>query len=70
MDQSLLKKTADDMDNASNTLKSVRTLQDAASQLRAIVEHRFTEAINNEDLGSIERFVGSDKYFLCYIKVY
>lgn len=56
MDQSLLKKTADDMDNASNMLKSVRTLQDAASQLRAIVEHRFTEAINNEDLGAIERF--------------
>lgn len=57
MDQSLLKKTADDMDNASKMLKSVRTLQDAASQLRAIVEHRFNEAINNEDLPSIERFI-------------
>lgn len=45
------------MNNASNMLKSVRTLQDAASQLRAIVEHRFSEAVNNEDLASIERYV-------------
>lgn len=56
MDQSVLRKTADDMDNASNLLKSMRTLQDAASQLRAIVEHKFSEAVNQEDLGSIERF--------------
>ncbi|XP_030749484.1 conserved oligomeric Golgi complex subunit 4 isoform X2 [Sitophilus oryzae] len=56
MDQSLLKKTANDMNNVSNMLKSVRTLQEAAAQLRAIVEHKFSEAVNNEDLGSIERF--------------
>lgn len=56
MDQSLLKRTANDMDNVSNMLKSVRTLQEAASQLRAIVEHKFNEAIANEDLVSIERF--------------
>ncbi|KAJ8938483.1 hypothetical protein NQ318_007119 [Aromia moschata] len=56
MDQSLLKRTANDMDNVSNMLKSVRTLQDAASQLRAIVEHKFNEAVNSEDLVSIERF--------------
>ncbi|CAH1105203.1 unnamed protein product [Psylliodes chrysocephalus] len=56
MDQSLLKRTANDMDNISNMLKSVRTLQDAASQLRAIVTHKFTEAVNAEDLVSIERF--------------
>ncbi|CAH2008212.1 unnamed protein product [Acanthoscelides obtectus] len=56
MDQSLLTKTATDMDNVSNIMKSVRTLQDAASQLRAIVEHEFNDAVNNEDLTSIERF--------------
>ncbi|KAG5876538.1 hypothetical protein JTB14_010309 [Gonioctena quinquepunctata] len=56
MDQSLLKRTANDMDNVSNMLRSVRTLQDAASQLRAIVEHKFNEAVNSEDLVSIERF--------------
>ncbi|XP_072401947.1 conserved oligomeric Golgi complex subunit 4 [Diabrotica undecimpunctata] len=56
MDQLLLKRTANDMDNVSNMLKSVRTLQDAASQLRAIVAHKFTEAVNTEDLVSIERF--------------
>lgn len=56
MDQTLLKRTANDMDNISNMLRSVRTLQDATSQLRAIVEHKFTEAVNTEDLVSIERF--------------
>ncbi|XP_076270281.1 conserved oligomeric Golgi complex subunit 4 [Rhynchophorus ferrugineus] len=56
MDQSLLKRTANDMNSVSNMLKSVRTLQEAAAQLRAIVEHRFNEAVNNEDLVSIERF--------------
>ncbi|KAJ8918456.1 hypothetical protein NQ315_008153 [Exocentrus adspersus] len=56
MDQTLLKRTANDMDNVSNMLRSVRTLQDATGQLRAIVEHKFTEAVNNEDLASIERF--------------
>ncbi|CAG9771862.1 unnamed protein product [Ceutorhynchus assimilis] len=56
MDQSLLKRTANDMNNVTNMLKSVRTLQDAASQLRAIVEHKFNEAITNEDLVSVERF--------------
>ncbi|VEN50170.1 unnamed protein product, partial [Callosobruchus maculatus] len=56
MDQSVLTKTATDMDNVSNIMKSVRTLQDASSQLRAIVEHKFNEAVNNEDLTSIERY--------------
>lgn len=56
MDQSLLQKTATDVENVSNTLKSVRTLQDATGQLRALVEHKFNEAVANEDLVSIERF--------------
>ncbi|XP_060518006.1 conserved oligomeric Golgi complex subunit 4 [Cylas formicarius] len=56
MDQTLLQRTANDMDNVSNMLKSVRTLQDATAQLRAIVEHKFTEAVNNEDLALIEKF--------------
>ncbi|XP_050307529.1 conserved oligomeric Golgi complex subunit 4 [Anthonomus grandis grandis] len=56
MDQSLLKRTANDTNNMSDMLKSVRTLQEATAQLRAIVEHKFDEAVNNEDLGSVERF--------------
>lgn len=56
MDQNLLRRTATDTENITNMMKSVRTLQDAANQLRAIVEHKFNEAVNTEDLPSIERF--------------
>jgi uncharacterized protein YoxC len=56
IDQSLLQRTATDVENVSGMLKSVRTLQDAASQLQAIVEHKFNEAVKNEDLVSVERF--------------
>ncbi|KAL1490378.1 hypothetical protein ABEB36_013087 [Hypothenemus hampei] len=56
MDQTLLKRTANDMNNVSNMLNSVRTLQEAANQLQAIVEHKFNEAVNAEDLAAIERF--------------
>lgn len=56
MDQSLLKRTASDVENISGVLKSVRTLQDAAEQLQAIVKHKFDEAVKQHDLSSIERF--------------
>lgn len=56
MDQSLLKRTAADVENVSDMMKSVRTLQEACSQLQAIVEHKFNEAVKNEDLPAIERF--------------
>lgn len=56
MDQSLLQKTATDVENVSSILKSIRTLKDAAGQLRAIVKHKFDEAVKSEDLASIERF--------------
>ncbi|KAF2904327.1 hypothetical protein ILUMI_01855 [Ignelater luminosus] len=56
MDQSLLQRTATDVENISSVLKAVRTLQDAASQLRTIVQHKFDEAVKMEDLGSVERF--------------
>lgn len=56
IDQNLLKRTAADVKKASGILKSVHTLQDASTQLRAIVKHRFDEAIRNNDLPSIERF--------------
>lgn len=56
MDQSLLQRTATDIENVSSILKSIRTLQDAANQLQAIVKHKFDEAVKNEDLVSIERF--------------
>lgn len=56
MDQSLLQKTATDVENVSSILKSIRTLEDAAGQLRAIVKHKFDDAVKSEDLASIERF--------------
>ncbi|KAK5646267.1 hypothetical protein RI129_004731 [Pyrocoelia pectoralis] len=56
MDQSLLTQAATDIENVSSVLKAVGTLQDAASQLRTIVQHKFDEAVRVEDLSSIERF--------------
>lgn len=56
MDQSLLQKTATDVENVSSILRSIRTLKDAAEQLRAIVKHKFDDAVKSEDLASIERF--------------
>lgn len=56
MDQSLLQRTATDIENVSSILKSIRTLQDAANQLQAIVKHKFDDAVKSEDLVSIERF--------------
>ncbi|XP_017773856.1 PREDICTED: conserved oligomeric Golgi complex subunit 4 [Nicrophorus vespilloides] len=56
IDQNLLTKTAADVEKASGIQKAVLTLKDAASQLQAIVQHRFDEAIRNVDLGTIERF--------------
>ncbi|KAF5297668.1 hypothetical protein FQA39_LY11999 [Lamprigera yunnana] len=56
MDQSLLKQTATGVENISSVLKAVETLQDAATQLRTIVQHKFDEAVRMEDLASVERF--------------
>ncbi|KAB0804286.1 hypothetical protein PPYR_01256 [Photinus pyralis] len=56
MDQSLLKQSATDIENVSSVLKAVGTLQDAAGQLRTIVQHKFDEAVRLEDLASVERF--------------
>ncbi|XP_022912920.1 conserved oligomeric Golgi complex subunit 4 [Onthophagus taurus] len=56
IDQSLLKRTASDVEKVSGVLKSVRTLQDAASQLQAIIKHKFDDAVKSNDLHSIERF--------------
>ena len=56
IDQSLLQQTATDVEKISGVLKSMRTLQNATSQLRAIVKHKFADAIATQDLHSIERF--------------
>ncbi|XP_025831494.1 conserved oligomeric Golgi complex subunit 4 [Agrilus planipennis] len=56
IDQSLLQRTASEAENLSSVRKAVQTLQDAASQLRTIIKHKFDEAVHNEDLGSVERF--------------
>lgn len=56
IDQSVVKQTASDFEKVAGVLRSVRTLQDAASQLRAIVKHKFDDAVKTQDLQSIERF--------------
>ncbi|XP_024946746.1 conserved oligomeric Golgi complex subunit 4 isoform X2 [Cephus cinctus] len=57
MDQQLLEQTAEDVsgDHTSIT-SSLLTLQQAAQQLRAVVTHKFDEAVKSEDLASVERF--------------
>lgn len=57
IDQSLLQRSASDIENVSGVLKSVRTLQDAAGQLGAIIKHKFDDAVKSQDLPSIERFL-------------
>lgn len=57
IDQQLLQRTASDVENVSGVLKSVRTLQDAADQLRDIIKHKFDDAVRMHDLSSIERFL-------------
>lgn len=56
MDQSLLQQTATDTENVSSMLKSIGTLQDAATKLRKIVQYKFDESVTIEDLASVERF--------------
>ncbi|XP_011506140.1 PREDICTED: conserved oligomeric Golgi complex subunit 4 [Ceratosolen solmsi marchali] len=57
MDQQLLERTADNVsgDHTSVT-SSLANLQQAANELRAVITHKFDEAVKSEDLASIERF--------------
>uniref|UniRef100_A0A0A9ZHB7 Conserved oligomeric Golgi complex subunit 4 n=2 Tax=Lygus hesperus TaxID=30085 RepID=A0A0A9ZHB7_LYGHE len=79
MDQRLLEKTADDVNQDSAAVNnSISLLQDAATKLRNILSEKFGEAVKNDDLASVERFFklfpllemhdqGLDKYsdYLC-----
>ncbi|XP_043275819.1 conserved oligomeric Golgi complex subunit 4 [Venturia canescens] len=57
MDQNLLERTALDVSGDRTSIAgSLITLQQAASELRAVVTHRFDEAVKSEDLASVERF--------------
>lgn len=57
MDQSLLKKTADDVsESVSSVSKAVDTLQQATMQLRHLITQKFDESVKKDDLASVERF--------------
>ncbi|GAB0094433.1 Conserved oligomeric Golgi complex subunit 4 [Sergentomyia squamirostris] len=57
MDESLLKKTADDVsESVSSVNKAVDTLQQATTQLRHLITQKFDEAVKKDDLASVERF--------------
>ncbi|XP_014235606.1 conserved oligomeric Golgi complex subunit 4 isoform X1 [Trichogramma pretiosum] len=57
MDQQLLEKTADDVSgDHSSVTSSLATLQQAANNLRQVVDQKFDEAVKAEDLASVERF--------------
>ncbi|KAJ8681166.1 hypothetical protein QAD02_016953 [Eretmocerus hayati] len=57
MDQQLLEKTADDVTGDHTSVTSaLALLQQAANQLRTVVNQKFDEAVKSEDLASVERF--------------
>ena len=57
MDHNLLERTAVDVSGDRTSIAgSLITLQQAARELRAVVTHRFDEAVKSEDLASVERF--------------
>ncbi|XP_055681003.1 conserved oligomeric Golgi complex subunit 4 [Lutzomyia longipalpis] len=57
MDESLLKKTADDVsESVSSVSKAVDTLQQATMQLRHLITQKFDESVKKDDLASVERF--------------
>ncbi|KAL0116601.1 hypothetical protein PUN28_009914 [Cardiocondyla obscurior] len=56
MDQQLLERTAEDVSDHISISSSLITLQQAAMELRAVVAHKFDEAVKSEDLASVERF--------------
>lgn len=57
MDQNLLQKTADDVSGSVTSVsQAVSTLEQAATQIRAVVNQKFDEASEKDDLASVERF--------------
>ncbi|XP_062545749.1 conserved oligomeric Golgi complex subunit 4 [Armigeres subalbatus] len=57
MDKNLLQKTADDVSGSITSVsKAVSTLEQAATQIRQVVNQKFDEAVKKDDLASAERF--------------
>ncbi|XP_065085132.1 conserved oligomeric Golgi complex subunit 4 [Ochlerotatus camptorhynchus] len=57
MDKNLLQKTADDVSGSITSVsKAVSTLEQAATQIRQVVNQKFDEAVKKDDLASVERF--------------
>uniref|UniRef100_A0A8D7ZZH9 Conserved oligomeric Golgi complex subunit 4 n=1 Tax=Culex pipiens TaxID=7175 RepID=A0A8D7ZZH9_CULPI len=57
MDKNLLQKTADDVSGSITSVsKAVSTLEQAATQIRQVVNLKFDEAVKKDDLASVERF--------------
>lgn len=57
MDQHLLQRTADDVQGSITSVSdAVHTLEDATEKMRDLISKRFDEAVQNDDLASVERF--------------
>ncbi|EDV98988.1 conserved oligomeric Golgi complex subunit 4 [Drosophila grimshawi] len=57
MDQQLLQRTADDVQGSITSVSdAVRTLEDATEKMRELISKRFDEAVQHDDLASVERF--------------
>ncbi|ALC39286.1 CG7456 [Drosophila busckii] len=57
MDQQLLKRTADDVQGSITSVSdAVKTLEDATEKMKDLISKRFDEAVQSDDLASVERF--------------
>lgn len=57
MDKTLLKQTADDVsESITSVSQAVSTLEKAADQIRQIVTIKFDDAVQRDDMASVERF--------------
>ncbi|XP_060645090.1 conserved oligomeric Golgi complex subunit 4 [Drosophila nasuta] len=57
MDQQLLQRTADDVQGSITSVSdAVHTLEEARDKMRELIAKRFDEAVQNDDLASVERF--------------
>lgn len=57
MDEKLLQRTADDVSGSITTVSlAFNTLTEATARMRLIIGQKFDEAVNKDDLASVERF--------------
>ncbi|XP_036324054.1 conserved oligomeric Golgi complex subunit 4 [Rhagoletis pomonella] len=60
IDQNVLQRTAGDVGSSGSVTSvsdAVHTLENATAKMRKLVEQRFDEAVNKDDLASVERFL-------------